>query len=163
MIRVIDQANQLRYRDTLERQFRFRHDIFVKERGWTAFDQDGRYEVDQYDNENTIYVVALDGEQVSLDLDGFLARVVQHELDHLDGKLYIDYLDTLDELIAVGRGSDESDEIREATGAVAARPAATPDATPDAITLYPNPSTGFVTVSASEDITSIDVILSKTF
>ena len=64
MIRVIDQANQLRYRDTLEGQFRFRHDIFVKERGWTAFDQDGRYEVDQYDNEKTVYVVALDDERV---------------------------------------------------------------------------------------------------
>ncbi|MBB5049281.1 acyl-homoserine lactone synthase [Rhodopseudomonas rhenobacensis] len=64
MIRVIDQANQLRYRETLERQFRFRHEIFVKERGWTAFEQDGRYEVDQYDNEKTIYVVALDDERV---------------------------------------------------------------------------------------------------
>ncbi|HEY0329054.1 MAG TPA: acyl-homoserine-lactone synthase [Rhodopseudomonas sp.] len=63
MIRVIDQANQLRYRETLERQFCFRHEIFVKERGWTAFEQDGRYEVDQYDNENTIYVVALDDDE----------------------------------------------------------------------------------------------------
>jgi acyl-homoserine lactone synthase len=60
MIRVIDHANRLRYRDTLDRQFRFRHEIFVRERGWTDFDQDGKYEVDQYDNEKTIYHVALD-------------------------------------------------------------------------------------------------------
>ena len=36
------------------------------------------------------------------------ARALQHELDHLDGKLYIDYLDSMDELIPVeparGRG-----------------------------------------------------------
>ncbi|ABD86273.1 acyl-homoserine-lactone synthase [Rhodopseudomonas palustris] len=64
MIRVIDQANQLRYREILERQFRFRHEIFVKERGWTDFEKDGRYEVDQYDNEKTVYVVALDDERV---------------------------------------------------------------------------------------------------
>lgn len=34
----------------------------------------------------------LDGEQVSLDLDGFLARVVQHEVDHLEGRLFTDRL-----------------------------------------------------------------------
>jgi peptide deformylase len=26
---------------------------------------------------------------------GFAARIIQHEFDHLDGKIYIDYLDTL--------------------------------------------------------------------
>ena len=25
-------------------------------------------------------------------VDGFLARVLQHEIDHLDGKLFIDYI-----------------------------------------------------------------------
>ncbi len=61
MIRVIDHANRLRYREnSLDRQFRFRHEIFVRERGWTDFDKDGEYEVDQYDNEKTVYHVALD-------------------------------------------------------------------------------------------------------
>ncbi len=60
MIRVIDRSNREQFADTLEEQFRFRHAIFVQERGWTAFEQDGRYEVDQYDNEKTIYFVALD-------------------------------------------------------------------------------------------------------
>ncbi|MGZ6270270.1 MAG: peptide deformylase [Candidatus Limnocylindrales bacterium] len=44
---------------------------------------------------------------------GVLARAFQHELDHLAGKLYIDYLDSLDELIAVGQGED-SEEAQEA-------------------------------------------------
>ena len=34
---------------------------------------------------------------------GLLARAMQHELDHLAGKLYIDYLESLDELIPVSR------------------------------------------------------------
>jgi len=34
----------------------------------------------------------LEGEQVRLDLDGFLARVVQHEFDHLEGRLFTDRL-----------------------------------------------------------------------
>ena len=36
-----------------------------------------------------------------------LGRAFQHELDHLDGKVYIVYLDSLDELMPVGRGDDE--------------------------------------------------------
>ena len=33
---------------------------------------------------------------------GFLARALQHELDHLDGTVYIDRLDSLDDLQRVG-------------------------------------------------------------
>ena len=33
-----------------------------------------------------------DGKPFTLDADGLLARVIQHENDHLHGKLYIDYL-----------------------------------------------------------------------
>ncbi|HKJ69894.1 MAG TPA: peptide deformylase [bacterium] len=32
-----------------------------------------------------------DGEEVRRDLDGLAARVMQHEIDHLDGRLIIDY------------------------------------------------------------------------
>jgi len=36
-----------------------------------------------------------DGEPLKFEAKGFLARVIQHELDHLDGKLFIDYLSPL--------------------------------------------------------------------
>jgi peptide deformylase len=57
------------------------------------------------------------GKKIKLAGSGLLSRALQHELDHLDGKLYIDYLESMDELIAVGLGSDEdedaaSDEVR---------------------------------------------------
>lgn len=35
----------------------------------------------------------LDGRQVELEGEGYLARAFQHEIDHLDGVLFIDYLD----------------------------------------------------------------------
>ena len=38
---------------------------------------------------------------------GLLARAMQHELDHLAGKLYIDYLASFDDLIPVGQLEDE--------------------------------------------------------
>ena len=37
----------------------------------------------------------LEGESVELDADGLLAVCIQHEIDHLDGKLFIDYLSPL--------------------------------------------------------------------
>ncbi len=38
----------------------------------------------------------VNGEQLYLEADGLLAIVLQHELDHLDGKLFIDQLSTYD-------------------------------------------------------------------
>jgi peptide deformylase len=35
----------------------------------------------------------LDGEDVRIEVDGWRARILQHEFDHLDGVLYIDRLD----------------------------------------------------------------------
>lgn len=35
----------------------------------------------------------LDGEAVRIEVDGWRARILQHEFDHLDGVLYIDRLD----------------------------------------------------------------------
>ncbi len=39
------------------------------------------------------------GEQISMELNGFLATVFQHEFDHLDGKLYIDHIDNRELLV----------------------------------------------------------------
>ena len=63
-----------------------------------------------------VWVVAQDrrGRKLKVAGSGLLGRAFQHELDHLDGKLYIDYLDSLDELIAVGHGDDEEGVAAEA-------------------------------------------------
>jgi peptide deformylase len=58
-----------------------------------------------------VWVVAQNrvGKKIKVAGSGLLSRALQHELDHLDGKLYIDYLDSMDELIAVGHGDDEDE------------------------------------------------------
>ncbi len=67
-----------------------------------------------------VWVVAQNrfGREVRVAGSGLLGRALQHELDHLDGKLYIDYLDSMDELIAVGSG-DEEEEIEARATALA--------------------------------------------
>ena len=37
----------------------------------------------------------LEGENIEVDADGLLAVCIQHEIDHLNGKLFIDYLSPL--------------------------------------------------------------------
>jgi peptide deformylase len=59
-----------------------------------------------------VWVVAQDrkGRKIKVAGSGLLGRALQHELDHLDGKLYIDYLESLEaELLPVGRGGDDDD------------------------------------------------------
>lgn len=41
---------------------------------------------------------------------GLLARAMQHELDHLEGKLYIDYLESFEDLIPVSQIEEEAAE-----------------------------------------------------
>ena len=56
-----------------------------------------------------VWVVAQNrhGRKIKLSAKGLLSRALQHELDHLQGKLYIDYLESMDELIPVARLADE--------------------------------------------------------
>ena len=53
------------------------------------------------------------GRRIKLNGRDLLARAVQHELDHLDGKLYIDYLESMDQLIPVAQLADEVDAEAE--------------------------------------------------
>ncbi|MEC4090356.1 peptide deformylase [Pseudoalteromonas rubra] len=55
------------------------------------------YSYAKVDRAETVTVKALNehGENYEFDADGLLAVCVQHELDHLQGKLFIDYLSPL--------------------------------------------------------------------
>lgn len=69
-----------------------------------------------------VWVVAQNrlGRRIKVAGAGYLARAFQHEIDHLHGKLYIDYLASMDELIPVG-AEDEEDEEDAAGEAVEQR------------------------------------------
>jgi peptide deformylase len=46
---------------------------------------------------NRLHLKALDrhGQPFELEAEGLLAQAIQHEIDHLDGRLYIDYLSSI--------------------------------------------------------------------
>jgi peptide deformylase len=65
-----------------------------------------------------VWVVAQNrvGKKIKVSGSGLLGRALQHELDHLDGKLFIDYLESMDELIPVGADDDdETDDDQKGT------------------------------------------------
>jgi acyl-homoserine lactone synthase len=63
-VHVITRENRRGYGDMLEQHHRLRHDIFVGERNWTDLNRPDRRDIDQYDNENAIYLLAIDNDRV---------------------------------------------------------------------------------------------------
>src|SRR4026209_89700 len=64
-----------------------------------------------------VWVVAQNrvGKKIKVAGSGLLGRALQQELDHLDGKLFIDYLGSMDELIPVdAAGADDDGEWHHA-------------------------------------------------
>ncbi len=64
MIHVISAANRHLYEDVLDQHFRLRHAIFVEERKWEALRKPGGIERDFYDNDDAIYMLALEDRRV---------------------------------------------------------------------------------------------------
>jgi len=46
-------------------------------------------------NEITVQAIGRDGQPFELTTDGLLAICIQHEMDHLEGKVFVDYLSAL--------------------------------------------------------------------
>jgi len=64
MIHVISAVNRHLYEDVLEQHFRIRHEIFVEERKWEALRRPDGREIDAYDNEDAVYLLALESRRV---------------------------------------------------------------------------------------------------
>ena len=52
----------------------------------------------------------LEGKEFEIEADDLLARCLQHEIDHLHGKLFIDYLSVLKRRAAMSKWSKEKDK-----------------------------------------------------
>src|SRR5689334_11287834 len=66
MIYIVDRTNRAAYQAQLEEMYRIRHDIYVGRRGWKALQKPDGRDIDQFDTEDTVYLLGLD----------FMGRVV---------------------------------------------------------------------------------------
>jgi acyl-homoserine lactone synthase len=64
MIHIITALNRHLYEARLEELFRLRHEIFVGERGWKTLEKPDRREIDDYDNADSVYFVAIDDDRI---------------------------------------------------------------------------------------------------
>jgi peptide deformylase len=72
------------------------------------------------------HAVGLDGKPIRYKgVEDLLAQALEHECDHLDGKLFVDYLRSKDDLYEVNQGEEEDGE---------GEPRPTSDASPEATT-----------------------------
>ena len=58
----------------------------------------------------TVKALDMDNKPVRIKVRGFFARVLQHEIDHLDGVLYIDRIEDKESMRPVGGDAESEDE-----------------------------------------------------
>ncbi|MES1199915.1 MAG: acyl-homoserine-lactone synthase [Pseudomonadota bacterium] len=59
-VHVVTAANRALYLDEIEAMHRHRYQIFVEERGWRALESADGLDIDEFDNEDATYLIALD-------------------------------------------------------------------------------------------------------
>jgi len=63
-VHVIRRDNRHLYSDVLDDYFRLRHQIYVVERKWSVLDRPDKREIDQFDTDETVYLLGLEGRSI---------------------------------------------------------------------------------------------------
>jgi acyl-homoserine lactone synthase len=63
-VHVIRRENRALYAGVLDDYFRIRHQIYVVERGWSELDRPDRREIDQFDTDDAVYLLGLQGDEI---------------------------------------------------------------------------------------------------
>lgn len=97
------------YEDKSDRRFNvYINPEIIKSEGKTTLEMEGCLSVKDLYGKVARYprikVKALDlrGRSIFLNLEGFLARIFQHEIDHTNGIIFTDYINNPDELYQLG-------------------------------------------------------------
>ncbi len=74
--------------------------VIIDKRGQTTYEEGclsvpGIYETVERAEAVTVEALDIHGEVFTLEADGLLAICIQHEIDHLDGKVFVEYLSQL--------------------------------------------------------------------
>ncbi len=87
MIHVVTSQNRGAYAQELERHFVIRHDIYVKERKWMNLDRPDGRECDQFDNEDAIYLLAIDDNDAVVGGSRLISSLKPHLLSEVFPRL----------------------------------------------------------------------------
>ena len=70
---------------------------YYLEEGCLSVDEEHHELIGRYDQVTVMAYDAIQNKNIIINASGWLARVLQHEIDHMDGILYIDYIKKEDE------------------------------------------------------------------
>lgn len=57
---LVTRANKSLYAKELDDMFRIRHEVFVERMGWRELRQENKRDIDQYDTDDTVYLIVID-------------------------------------------------------------------------------------------------------
>ena len=60
MIHIVTPDNESFYRDEMEQAYRLRHQVFVKEMGWTDLAKPDGREIDQFDDKHAVHMLYIE-------------------------------------------------------------------------------------------------------
>lgn len=60
MLEIVHAGNRHEYAGCLERMYGIRHKLYVETRGWKALERPDKREIDQFDNDDAVYLLWLD-------------------------------------------------------------------------------------------------------
>src|ERR1700720_440952 len=64
VIHIVTPDNESFYRDEMEQAYRLRHQVFVKEMGWTDLAKPDGREIDQFDNKHAVHMLDIEHGEV---------------------------------------------------------------------------------------------------
>ena len=59
MIYLVDRRNRADFNQQLEEMYRQRHQVYAEKRGWKSLLRPDKREIDQFDNEDAVYLMKL--------------------------------------------------------------------------------------------------------
>jgi len=84
MAHLVTKDNRDQYKRQMEQMYRLRHQVFVQQMGWKLPMADQEFEKDEYDDEDTVYILSLDQ---NLDVVGSM-RLMPTTKPHLMSDLF---------------------------------------------------------------------------
>lgn len=64
MIKLIQGDQVKNHQDIMEQVWRLRHDVFVEEKKWMDLSKPNKREIDQFDNDDALHMIAMEDDQV---------------------------------------------------------------------------------------------------
>ena len=115
VMHVVDRSNRSAYADVLEDYWRVRHDVYVKTLAWTGLTPEAGREIDQFDTDDTVYLIGLDANRRVVGGSRFNPTVGPHLLSDLFPNLVIGDIPRAPDILEWTRVFVLSDKLARST------------------------------------------------